>query len=198
MKRKIALSALATAAALSLPAAAQAGASTTTSTASFNVVQQCAISGKIVDLGTYTVAQTWLDVALDLGYQPDTGGFVAGQKGNLYADYGSVLCTNGTPYSLVVQASSGRGVARFTLAGKTTEMYMFIKQIGNSTLPDATAYWPNLGQGSASVGSIGTTGTGSAQVIKGSFMVMQSDASHFLQRMVAGRHVDPLTYTLTF
>ncbi|MGE8141405.1 hypothetical protein ACQKOE_05465 [Novosphingobium sp. NPDC080210] len=189
--------ALAAAAALCLPAAAQAGTSTTTSTASFNVVQQCAVTGATVVVGTYIAGQTWLDLGKDIGYTTAPGAFTKGTKGNQYANFGSILCTNGTLYTINIKGSGGLGYINFNMNNKTYVLAPFVSKIGNFTISDASASYPTMGNNVAN-NSIGSIGTGLQQPILGSVIFMQTVDTFFTDTLPAGKYVDPLTYTLTF
>jgi hypothetical protein len=127
--RKLALSALATAA-LCLPAAAQAGTSTTTSTASFAVADQCTVTGATVNLGTFRADQTWGDVGNAVGANRD--GLVLNRNaGVAYLTFGSVTCSNGVPYTLVARGNKFSGMnMTFTVNGYEARFSPFIKTLG--------------------------------------------------------------------
>lgn len=95
------------------PTLAHAGTSVTNGTANFNVTEQCSVSGKVVNLGAYPNFTTMRDLGLTLGYfenaasTPDPGyyqmGYLTpGSKGDSWANWGAVTCTNGTLYNLKI------------------------------------------------------------------------------------------------
>lgn len=185
-------------AALCLPAAAQAGTETTTSTASFNVVQQCAVTGAIVNIGTYLTSQTWLDLANETGYRVATGGqVVKGSRGTQWANYGSILCTSGTAYTIKMTGNV-QGWITFNMNNKTYYLFPWANKIGNSTVPDgAPLIYTGGGKNLGSM-TFGSTGTGVQQPILGSVIFQQTADVSFNDPLKAGQYVDPLTYTLTF
>lgn len=198
MIRKASKLALAAAtAALCLPAAAQAGTETTTSTASFNVVQQCAVTGATVVVGTYLTSQTWLDLGKDVGYKTATGTFVAGTKGNQYANYGSVLCTSGTYFTIKITGKNSPFIS-FDMNNKTYILSAWASKIGNVAIPDgAPLAYPGAGKNLGS-STFGTNGTGVPQPILGSVIFTETALVSLSDPLLAGQYVDPLTYTLTF
>ena len=198
MIRKASKLAVAAAAALCLPAAAQAGTQTTTSTATFNVVQQCAVTGARVEIGTYLTSQTWGDLGADIGYAPAAGGFVKGARGNQYANFGSILCTSGTPYTIkIIGTGSGNNYINFQMNGKTYFLSPWASKIGNNTVPEASTTFATMGRNLATM-TFGSSGTGLQQPILGSVIFMQTAGIGLSDPLQAGQYVDPLTYTLTF
>ncbi len=205
MKRKIALSALATAAALCLPAAAQAGTATDTKAASFTVAGQCSVSGATLDLGSYRTFNNWQDVANVLGYFSSV--YIPGTKGSEYLNYGSVNCVPGTPWSLRIIGNNG-GVSSdgvtyyFTTASGTKfmRMSMWVKKVGNIVYPDVLPSHNGLGGSPQSNNRIVGTGTGVDQNIIGSVALGFAGTGSVLatDKLVQGRYVDSLDYTLTF
>ena len=188
---------LAAAAALALPTTAQAGTETTTSTASFNVVQQCAVTGATVNIGTYIAGQTWLDLGKETGYGPSGVPFVPGTRGKQWANFGSILCTPGT-YFTIRLSGNVNGCITFIMNNKTYYLSAWANKIGTVTVPDGVpSVYPGGGKNMGSM-TFGTNGTGVAQPILGSVILQESAGSRFSDPLLAGQYVDPLTYTLTF
>lgn len=198
MIRRVSRLALAAAAALALPAAAQAGTATTTSTASFNVAQQCAVTGATIVVGTYTTNQTWMDIAKEIGYEPHTyGTLIKGTRGTQYVNYGSILCSSGTPYTIAIRGNY-LGYVSFVMNGKRYHLAPWVKKIGNEIIPDyVPSVYPGLGMDPATM-PVSATGTGVQQPIVGSFMYIQDPTVSLSDPLLPGKYVDPLTYTLTF
>jgi len=204
MKRKIALSALATAAALCLPAAAQAGTSTTTSTASFAVADQCTVTGATVNLGTFRADQTWGDVGNAVGANRD--GLVLNRNaGVAYLTFGSVTCSNGVPYTLVARGNKFSGMnMTFTVNGYEARFSPFIKTLGGVVVPDSrTGTYAQHGRLFGD--NISGVGTGVAQPMVGSMIAEFTQtvnpgnaAQQDTPLGVAGQHVSPIDFTLTF
>lgn len=203
MNHKLALSALAAAAALALPSAAQAGTSTTTSSASFAVADQCTVTGATVNLGTYTSTQTWGDVAAVWGTSEGNTRYI-GTKGTEGLEYGQVLCSNGLPYTLVVKGNWSTGFSStFVINGRTTYLVPMFKSLGGVVLPDVNN--SNIvGFGTRASFNISGTGTGVAQVLRGTMLVGIDAAGtpngtfRTTQLATNGQVSTPLTYTLTF
>lgn len=192
--------ALAAAAVAALPGAAQAGTSTTTSNASFNVISQCTVTGKDVQLGTYTASQTWGDVGAALG-STTSNVYTMGSLGQEYLDMGSVTCDAGTPYTLSIKGSAaGFGMVKITHNGKVAEFHTYVKKLGGVAVADNNGL---VGSG-AQVNSftLAGTGTGTAQSLighanlhfgTGGTTALKTDALG-----AAGTATDTLNYTLNF
>lgn len=200
MRNLIIKTALAAAAIAALPAAAQAGTSTTTSNASFNVISQCTVTGKDVQLGTYTASQTWGDVGAALG-STTSNVYTMGSLGQEYLDMGSVTCNVGTPYTLSIKGSAaGFNMIKITHNGKVAEFLAFVKKLGGVAVADNSG----LVGGGAQVNSftLAGTGTGTAQSLmghvnlhfgSGGTTALKTDALG-----AAGTATDTLNYTLNF
>lgn len=156
---------------IALPGAAFAGTSASTGTASLSVTNQCSVSGATVNLGTFTVNNTWGDVAASLGLWVDGGTPARGSRGTQYLTFGSITCDAGTPYELDIRGSSldpnSAGAIEFTHAGKVAKFFPFVTTIGSETIYDEyPAEFPGGGL-SAGWANIPGTGSGTAQPIMG-------------------------------
>ncbi len=201
MKRKIALSALATAAALCLPAAAQAGTSTTTSTASFTVAEQCSVAGATANLGTYRADQTWGDVGNVVGANRD-GIILNRNSGAAYLTFGAVTCSAGLPYTLVIRGNFDGVGSYFLVNGEVAFFTPFVKKLGNADVRDSRPV-DYFGMGTQFGDSIAGVGTGTAQAIVGSMIaefsqIPKSGAVQSTPLGQTGQHATPFQYTLTF
>lgn len=190
------------AALLATPGLAHAGTSTGTGAASMKVVNQCSVTGANVNLGTFTTNNTWGDVGAQLGYF-DGVSYNFSSQGASYANFGSVVCDAGTPYTLLIKGtstSSYNGGVQFTINGKTVKALVRLKQIGAINLPDIGSF-AGLGTLVSQIAASGT-GTGSAQALMGNvgfdFAPGNGDVSPSEKLAVAGTYSDTLTYTLNF
>lgn len=203
MKHKHALSVVAAAAALCLPAAAQAGTSSTTSTASFNVVNQCSISGATVDLGTYTTQQTWGDLAASIGHLDVGGGvYTAGSRGNWLTKLGTITCQNNLFYAFTIHGSSNDPQAskavELSIGGKTARLQLYVTKVGGDFAVDDNIPGRGIGVGLDPVAWIGY---GVTQDIEGSALLLTTAATtaQLTDKFgTAGTYADTLSYTLTF
>lgn len=201
MFKNISKFAFATAAVVALPGMAQAGTATASGTATLSVASQCAITGATVNLGSFKTTDTWGTVLGQNGGWTASGVYTAGSRGFEYANFGSVTCDNGMPYTLTIWGTSALAkVIRITVAGKTAYMAPFIKKIGATT---ASNIGSAIGAGNAvySGSSLAATGTGSAQVLLGSAQLDLSPSLGLLDSdrlATAGTYSDTLTYTLNF
>ena len=200
MNHKLALSALA-AAALAFPAAAQAGTSTTTSTASFAVADQCTVTGATVNLGTFRADQTWGDVGNAVGANRD-GVPLNRNAGTAYLTFGSVTCSAGLPYTLVVRGDWLDVGSRFFVNGEVAFFTPFVKKLGSADVPDSRST-PYNGMGTQFGTNIAGVGTGTPQAIVGSMIaefsqIPNSGAVQATPLGQSGQHATPFTYTLTF
>jgi len=184
-----------------MPSLAHAGTSTASGTATFNVANQCSVTGASVNLGTYTTSQWLDDIAKDLGGIDDNGTFVLGSRGQSYVTWGSVTCDNGTPYTLTIRGTSGTpGMITFGDPGGRfrADFDIYVKSIGGTMIADSDAAIAGAGA-KASAAPVAGTGTGSAQAILGSaiYNYSQSMGSYY-SGLTAGTMTDTLTYTLNF
>lgn len=194
------------AALLATPGLAHAGTSTATGSASMNVLNQCSVTGANVNLGTFTTNNTWADVAAQLGSMQN-GNYNAGSQGLEYANFGSVTCDVGTPYTVFIRGSSSEDSGndiidglKFTLNGKKVNAWIYIKKIGGVTVADS-GFFRGAGARAFDWGAT-ATGTGSPQTIMGSapfdFFLGTSTAALTDKLATAGTYSDTLTYTLNF
>lgn len=201
MFKNITKFAVAAAAVVALPGMAQAGTATASGTASMNVTNQCSVTGGNVDLGTYKPSLTWSHVLEQNSGWNAYGTFWLGSRGLEYANFGSVTCGNGVPYTLTIWGTSaGAKVIRLVVAGKTAYLAPFIKKVGATTAPD-TGFAPGAGSAVYSANSLSATGTGAQQVLLGSTLLDLSPSLGLLgtdQLSVSGTYTDTLTYTLNF
>lgn len=187
-----------------LPGVAHAGSVDTTSTATFHVIDMCSVRGRTVYLGTFSTQQTWGDVGRELGYYDgissyfngvyQLAGFKPGNKGFDYAEWGSVLCTNGVPYNLKITGSAG-GYIRFPGNGYDVLFMPMVKSVDGQVLSDSSAEWPGQGKAVNLLG-VDMTGTGTEQFFHGgAYMFHYADLN---ERLTPGVKVDTLTYSLNF
>lgn len=190
------------AAAIALPGVAQAaGTSTDTSTASFAVVSQCALTAANVNLGVFTLNQTWDEVAAVHGKYNGTA-YTAGTAGAQSINFGTVNCDTGLEYSLTIVGSSTTAEkgAVLTHGGKTMVLWPTIKKIGATTVAD-NAGWAGVGADASSKAVTGV-GTGANQTILGALTLQmvtgKSTALGTDKLATAGVVQDTLNYSLTF
>lgn len=188
-----------------LPGVAQAGTATTTSTASFNVITQCSVTGATVDLGTFTVNNTFFELGQKIGYTyPAQGTEQPGTDGYEGVTWGTVNCNNGTPYSVKIKGNSPYNGILINVGGKTAHLMTFVKTIGGVTAPLNEGSWTAVWGASANPSTSGAAGvgTGTAQAIRGSapiyFQLAGLTALDTDKFNVAGTYTDNLTYTLNF
>ncbi len=198
------LSKVALAAALvAVPGVAHAGTATATGQAVLNVINQCTVTGKNVNLGTFTANNTWGQVGAALGSYNGTT-YTAGSQGQEYLDFGSVTCDNNTPYTLSIRGTSSfvAGAIKITHNGKTATFLPGIKRLAGNVVTDTSSTFAGTG---AQVGTstLSGTGTGTAQALLGNvtlnFAVGGAAAPLTGETLgVAGTATDTLTYTLNF
>lgn len=202
MFARIAKVGISVAALVAMPGVAIAGTSTATGAASFNVTNQCSVTGATVNLGTYLTSQTWADVAAELGLWNNA--YTVGTRGQEYLTWGSVNCDAGTPFSLNLRGTSTHpwvpGGLRFAISGVEVHLNPYVKKVGQTTIPDSPG--GILGAG-ASVGGTSTpataVGTGASQEIRGSLTYNATASGNLTSALTAtGAYTDTLTYTLNF
>ena len=203
MFKKVSKLAIAAAAVAALPGVAHAGTATATGRAVLNVINQCTVTGKNVNLGTYTASNTWGQVGAALGSYNGTT-YTPGSLGQEHLDFGSVTCDAGTPYTLSIKGGSSIVPGAISIAhnGKTATFLPGIKKLAGNVVADTSAIYAGTG---AQVGTatLSATGTGTAQTLFGNvtlnFAVGGSAAPLATETLgVAGTANDTLTYTLNF
>lgn len=195
--------ALVAAAVAALPGAAQAGTSIRTTNASFNVVNQCSISGATIDLGTYTTQQTWGDLAASIGHlDANSGVYTAGSRGNWLMKLGTITCQNNLFYGFTIHGSSNDPQANkaveLTIGGKTARLQLYVTKVGGDFAVDDNILGRGIGVGADPVPWIGY---GVPQDIEGSALLLTTattTAQLADKFAAAGTYADTLTYTLTF
>lgn len=182
------------------PTVVHAGTSAATGTASMNVINQCSVTGASIDLGTYTTSQSWADVGGALGFfWWGYGNFVGGAKGLEYANFGSVTCDAGTPYTISIKgtATSEPGLIKLSLNGTNAYFRPTLMRVG-STGTSGSFTGPGLDLASRIAY---LTGTGASQEMVGAvFFSDRNGDGVSVYDSFAGTGVatDTLTYTLTF
>lgn len=194
-----------------LPAAAQAGTGTATSTASFTVGLQCSVTGATVNLGTYKNTQYWYEVANSIGYYlaglndgMSASGIRQGTRGWEYANFGSITCDAGTPYSLLIKGTSTKSNMVRINVNSTIAVFMpAIKRLGGAVVPDNAA--PNYVNSGHHMyfGAMSATGTGAAQALLGSAVInlnLGDESTVRSNNLIGtnGSYADTMTYTLNF
>lgn len=194
---------------LMLPGVAQAGTVTATGSASFSVTGQCSVTGGVVDMGTYINFTTMRDLGSTIGYfqnaqsTPDPGyyqlGYLTpGSKGDSWANWGTVTCTDGTLYNLKIQGTAPGGYIQIPINGGVTLKFQpMIKTIGGRDMStnNSHIYTPGIGT-PTNWNGIFTSGTGVPQELRGAaYLFLYPYASYSLFQ---GTYTDALTYTLTF
>lgn len=166
-KQTLRLTKIAAVAAVSaIVAIASVPAVATTTTASLaisaNVLSTCSLTGGSIPFGTYTSAQ------LD-------------QSGTM-----SVLCTNGVPYTVALDAGAGSGATisarKMTGSGGGTLNYSLYRETGR------TSNWGNTGTSDTVAG----TGSGVAQTVTVYGRIPAG------QTPLVGSYTDTVTITLTY
>ena len=186
-----------------VPGMAVAGTSTATGAASFNVTNQCSITGATVNLGTFTVNQTWGNVGAELG-MASASGYTVGSRGVEYLTWGSVTCDNGTPYTINIKGTAtNQNAITLRVNNKTAMLHPFIKKIGAIAIADNNAgITPNAGARADHTFLVSGAGTGAAQAIVGNALLALVHGGTTItvadQLAITGSYTDTLTYTLNF
>lgn len=158
---------------------AMAGTSSATASATFQVVNQCSITGSNVNLGTFRTTDTLQTVANKTGYQDGTTyELVAGTDGIGTVPLGSVTCDTDTPYTISMRSNGWSGSLTLNLPGGIIELYPMVKRIGSYEVPDGEPYFNGFGKWASpdilatysERSPLGTTANGSAQPIMGNII----------------------------
>lgn len=189
-----------------LPGVAQAGTATASGTATLNVISQCSVTGATVNLGTYTVNNTFQDIANQLGYTASPVSTpTLGTNGYDALVWGKVNCANGTPYQLQIKGTTANSGVKIDIAGKTAHLVPIVKSLGGVNVPQTPGGWDGWGavsNGPGATYSAAGVGTGVDQEIRGSapiyFGMSGMTALATDKLAVAGSYTDALTYTLNF
>lgn len=198
--------AAAAAALAALPGVAQAGTSTASGTASFSVVSQCSITGATVNLGTYTVNNTFQDVGNKLGYgYYNVGTERVGTNGYEGITWGKVTCDIGTPYQILINGThpDDNGI-KLNIGDKSIDLTILVKSIGGNAVPVIWGWGGGTDWGTIANGDtfdVAGVGTGVEQLIKGSAPIYFDSTGSALatdKLGVAGTYTDTLTYTMNF
>lgn len=129
--------AIAAVAVAALPHAAQAGTSTATGTATVNVIDQCSVAPKNIDLGIFSVDDTWSTVGKSLGYLDNvTLYFRGGSKGLTYVDYGTINCSAGTIFQLSIKGTGPNGTVKLKIGPATGLFAPFLKTFDGEAVLD--------------------------------------------------------------
>ena len=203
MFKTISKLAIVVSAVVAMPGMAQAGTATTSGTSTLTVTNQCSVAGANVNLGTFTTNDTWGTVAA-LNGELAGSLYIPGSRGNEYANFGTITCDNGIPYTFTISGTSGymQGAVRMPYNGGSMLMTTNIKKIGAKTMADS---FPNM-SGAGALGWPGAfpaaaaTGTGAPQAVLGSIYIYSGLGGFpFSSNLsVAGSFSDTLTYTLNF
>lgn len=186
-----------------LPGVAHAGTSTATGTATLTVINECTVTGATVNLGTFTSANTWGDIAAALGRSDSGSDYTAGSNGQEYLNFGSITCDSGAPYTLTIKgtATGDAGAIKLTHNGKAATFMPGIKKLGGNLVADSNATFAGAGVQVWQTPVAGT-GTGTAQALLGnvtlSFAGADTTALATDTLGAAGTASDTLTYTLNF
>lgn len=194
-----------------LPAAAQAGTTTVSVPVVLNVNPQCSVTGGVVNLGAYYSNQYWYQVANSIGYylagindSLSASGIRQGTRGWEYANFGSVTCDAGTPYTLLIKGTStNSNNIRLNVNGTIAVFMPAIKRLGGNVVPD------NPGSNYAGsghhmyFGALSATGTGAPQEMRGSAVInlnLSDESTVRSNNLIGpnGSYADTLTYTLNF
>lgn len=195
-----------------VPASAQAGTTTAVSNVAVELVSQCTVTGATVNLGSYRNTQYWREVAQSIGYYLagmndglSATGIRSGTRGWEYANFGSVTCDAGLPYSLRIQGTAADGgMIRLNVNGTIALFMPAIKRLGGNVVPDNAA--PNYVNSGHHMyfGPMSGVGTGTAQEMLGSAVInlnLGAESTVRSNSMLGGgggSYADTLTYTLNF
>lgn len=187
-----------------LPGDAHASTETATGTAALNVVDQCTVTGATVNLGTYKATQNWTDVGTALGsYGQGVPYYVVGTQGQEYANYGSVTCTAGWPFSLWIRGSAAlrTNAIKITLNGKSATFLPAVKKLGGVTVRDFGTVFS--GAGGLGIYGISGVGTGTEQSLIGSAILDFTSPDNTSTLIIyglgaSGTASDTVTYMLSF
>ncbi len=184
-----------------LPSVAQAGTATASGTATINVENQCTVAAKNIDLGTFSISDTWSNVGRQIGSLDNaTLYFRAGSKGLEYVDYGTINCTAGTIFQISIKGTGPNGFVALKLGGNTGYLAPHLKAFDGKPVldsPDA----PTTGGVRVHLSSFLNKANGANQTLHG-HMPMLYNGSLFLAPSeklgVAGSFSDTLTYSFYF
>lgn len=194
-----------------MPAAAQAGTTTVSIPVVLNVTTQCSVTGGVVNLGAYYSNQYWHQVAGSIGYYLagindglSASGIRQGTRGWEYANFGTVTCDAGTPYTLLIKGSSTTSnMIRLNINGTIATFMPAIKRLGGGVVPDNAA--PNYVNSGHHMyfGALSATGTGAPQEMLGSAVInlnLSGETTARSNNLIGpnGSYTDTLTYTLNF
>lgn len=204
MFRKVSQVATFSALLFALTSTAQAGTGTASGTATMQVMNQCSVTGANIALGTFTVNNTFMDVANKVGYMYSNATNAVGTNGYEGITWGSVNCDNGTPYQLKITGTTAANGVKIDIGGKTAHLVLLVKSLGGVAVTPTAGAWAPWGAvaNSTSVAPPAGTGTGAIQLIKGA-APMYIDAPGMTalptdKLGTVGNYTDTLSYTLTF
>lgn len=182
-----------------MPSSANAGSASDTASVALSVFKQCYLTVNDLNLGTYTVDQTWDSVGRVHG-KYNGSAYTAGSADPI--KFGVISCDLGVPYTLQIvgRSTTSEKGAGLNHAGKTMVMLPTVKTIGSINLDDSNG-WLNAGV-DASSKAVSGTGTGVDQDILGTLTLLtvsgKSSASPSDKLGGAGTISDTLKYTLSF
>lgn len=136
----------------SLPGIALAGTATSTGTVTFDVVDQCTVTGATINLGTYNSSSTIADLAADLGDWQSS--YTPGIRGQAYLNCGTVNCSSAVLYTLSIKGTSvetlSLGGIRFAWSDAQNNNYSavfdpYVKSIGGVIVADNNVNAPGAG-----------------------------------------------------
>ena len=120
-----------------LPSVAQAGTATASGTATINVENQCTVAAKNIDLGTFSISDTWSNVGRQIGSLDNaTLYFRAGSKGLEYVDYGTINCSAGTIFQLSIKGTGPNGTVKLKIGPATGLFAPFLKTFDGEAVLD--------------------------------------------------------------
>lgn len=186
---------------VAVPVTAQAGTTTAVSNVAVELAAQCTVTGATVNMGTYRSTQTWGDVASVLGSYGENGA-VEGSAGMEALEFGSVNCSAGAPYTLVVTGNDTNN-SYFMVNEQFIFMIPMFKSLGGTPLPDANTSQFG-GFGTRASFPISHVGTGAPQVLRGTMLIGIEETGalgtvHPQQQIGTIEQLStPLSYVLTF
>ena len=191
--KKIIASALVGAGLLASAGSAQATTATAVSGLQFTSGGTCSVTGNVVQAGNFQATDTGATYAAKQGKMVGTT-YTAGSA--TAATLATVSCSNGVLYSLTIGNSAGNnfGAPVFLNAGTTTifTVYPYATQINGSAITGTQLTGDTLGH------ILSSTGTGSAQVVSGFYVMGDPTGAQLSATLAAGSYAGTATATVSY
>lgn len=165
MKKQVKLAAIA-AALMGLVGAASAAQVTSPAGLTFTVGAACTVQGAVADLGNYSTGQNATAFYTRNGYQDGDAGWTV-TAGSVQNTMATVNCPNGTPWTLHINGDGWLGLQYMNAAvgGADFPLFAYATAVGGAALPAPLDI-------KANTAGLAGTGTGSNQIVTGSYGVV--------------------------